>query len=169
MNFTSSRRDERTTCQQSERKLRSRSSNKWLRQTFSHVSRSDIGILTYEHTCYSIHIIVGNNTPADTHTHKCTHETRFSKPANWFIVNVHKLIWTVETVTHSGIYGPSMANPTITTIKRNDVHILTKCSRFLFIYIKATDLVGIKQMVGLKRWKENPSQRPPFVHYTPSK
>lgn len=124
---------------------------------------------SYEHTCYSIHIIVGNNTPADTHTHKCTHETRFSKPANWFIVNVHKLIWTVETVTHSGIYGPSMANPTITTIKRNDVHILTKCSRFLFIYIKATDLVGIKQMVGLKRWKENPSQRPPFVHYTPSK
>lgn len=50
-----------------------------------------------------------------------------------------------------------MVNPTITTIKRNDVHIHTKCSRFLFIYMKEN---GFRpDQVNRRKQKEKEEER----------
>lgn len=48
-----------------------------------------------------------------------------------------------------------MVNPTFATIKRNDVQIQTKCSRLLFIYIKANGFRWDQVRIDKRNEKEN--------------
>lgn len=82
-----------------------------------------------------------------------THMRRF--PANWLIVNVHKLIWSGKMCLWNLWYTTEMVNPTFATIKRNDVQIQTKCSRLLFIYMKANGFRWDQVRIDKRNEKEN--------------